>query len=87
MIIPDKYRNKSVRIVIQSSGGPGTHPFHIHGHGFQVVANGAGSFDDAALTLANSVDLRDVIVRDTVSIPSDGWVVAQYVFPLMPYNM
>ena len=80
VIIPDQYRGKTVRIVLLSNGA-GAHPFHMHGHGFQVVAYGAGSFDDAALAQANSVDLRDVIVRDTVVVPADGWMVTQYVFP------
>ena len=53
----------------------------MHGHGFQVVAYGAGSFDDAALAQANSVDLHDVIVRDTVVVPANGWMVTQFVFP------
>ena len=80
MVIPDRYRGKSVRIVLQSSGGHGVHPFHMHGHGFQVVASAAGPFDDAALSLVNSVDLHQVIVRDTVTVPSQGWVVIQSVF-------
>ena len=77
MIIPDEYEGKTVRIVLQCSNGPGTHPFHMHGHGFQVVASGAGPFDEAALARTNSVDLREVIIRDTVTVPADGWVVIQ----------
>jgi len=80
MIIPDEYREKTVRIVLQAAAGLGKHPFHMHGHGFQVVANGVGSFDDAALTLVNSVDLRDAVVRDTVVVPPETWTVIQYVF-------
>lgn len=87
MTIPDEYRGKTVRIVLQSSGGHGTHPFHMHGHGFQVIADGVGSFDDAAQALANSVDLRDAVVRDTITVPANGWIAIQYVFPPMPYNM
>lgn len=79
MIIPDDYRGKTVRIILQSLNGRGAHPFHMHGHGFLVVATGVSSFDDAALTLANSVDLREVVVRDTVTVPDGGWVVIQYV--------
>ena len=80
MIIPDEYREKTVRMVLQDSGGPGVHPFHMHGHGFQVVANGVGSFDDAALALVNSVDLHNAVVRDTVAVPAGGWIALQYVF-------
>jgi len=87
MVIPDEYRDKTVRIVLQGLNTPGSHPFHMHGHGFLVVASGVGSFDDAALTYTNSVDLHDVIVRDTLVVPSDGWAAVQYVFPVVPYNM
>lgn len=80
MVIPDEYRNKTVRIVLQDSGGPGTHPFHMHGHGFQVVANGVGSFDGAALALVDSVDLRDAVIRDSIIVPANGWIALQYVF-------
>jgi hypothetical protein len=84
MVIPDGYRGKTVRIILQSSHGPGNHPFHMHGHGFQIVATGPGAFDAAALTRTNSVDLRGVIVRDTVTVPGGGWVVIQYVFSFFP---
>lgn len=80
MIIPDEYRGKTVRIILQSVNSRGAHPFHMHGHGFQVVASGAGSFDDVALTRTNSVNLYDTIVRDTVTVPDGGWTVIQYVF-------
>ena len=84
MVIPDGYRGKTVRIILQSSHGPGNHPFHMHGHGFQIVATGPGAFDAAALTHTNSVDLRGVIVRDTVTVPGGGWVVIQCVFSFFP---
>ena len=80
MVFPDEYRGKAVRIILQSVNGRGSHPFHMHGHGFRVVASGVGSFDDAALTHANSVDLHEVVVRDTVTVPDRGWVVIQWVF-------
>lgn len=87
MVIPDAYRNKSVRIVLQSLGMPGGHPFHIHGHGFQVVASGTGPFNDMALAQTNAVDLRGVIVRDTIMVPSQGWVAVQCVFSAMPCSI
>lgn len=85
MVIPDEYRDKAVRIMLQSSNNLGTHPFHMHGHGFQVVATGAGPFSDAALAHANSADLRKVVVRNTVTIPANGRVVLQYVLPVISY--
>lgn len=86
MIIPDQYRGKVVRFILQTHGSEATHPFHMHGHGFQVVTSGVGLFDEAGSIQANSVDLRNVVVRDTIVVPGDGWVVLQYVFPPMPYN-
>jgi hypothetical protein len=77
LIIPDEYRGKTVRIILQGSTSRGAHPFHMHGHGFLVVASGVGPFDDAALAYANSVDLYEVVVRDTVIVPDGGWVVIQ----------
>jgi FtsP/CotA-like multicopper oxidase with cupredoxin domain len=80
LTIPDQYNGENVRIVVSVVGGA-THPFHLHGHGFQVVASGLGSFNDTALAQVNSVNLRDVIVRDTVIVQGGGWIVIQYVFP------
>ena len=87
LMIPDEYRGEAVRIILQTNGSEGTHPFHIHGHGFQVVATGTGVFDDAALAQVNSVDLNGAVVRDTIIVPGDGWRAVQYVFPQIPCNM
>ena len=78
--IPDQYNGKNVRVVVLFTGG-GSHPFHLHGHGFQVVASGIGSFNDTALAQVNAVDLSDVIVRDTAIVQGGGWIVIQYLFP------
>ena len=83
MIIPDKFRKKIVQIVLQSLSDPGAHPFHLHGHGFQVVASGVGQFDETAQAYVNSIDLRGVIIRDTVIVPKNGWVALRLVFPVM----
>jgi len=79
MTIPDGYRNKTVRIVLQNSGNPGGHPFHMHGHGFQVVGRGSGPFDATTEAQVNSVNLRDVVVRDTAIVPPSGWMVIQFI--------
>ena len=78
MTIPDRYSGENVRIVVLITG-TGTHPFHLHGHGFQVVASGIGSLNDTVLAEVNSVDLNDVIVRDTAIVHGGGWIVIQYV--------
>ena len=86
LTIPDQYRGENVRIVVLVTGR-GTHPFHTHGHAFQVLGSGIGSFDDAALAKVNAVNLRDVIVRDTAVVQGGGWLVIQYMFPRSPRNM
>ena len=78
--IPDQYNGKNVRVVVLFTGG-GSHPFHLHGHGFQVVASGIGSFNDTVLAQVNAVDLSTVIVRDTAVVLGGGWIVIQCVFP------
>lgn len=87
MVIPDGYRNETVRIVLQSEIGHGGHPFHMHGHGFQVVASGLGLFNETSLRLTNSVDLRGAVVRDTVTVPGMGWIAVQYVVSVVPYGI
>lgn len=79
MVIPDSVRGKEVRILIHSSGFPGTHPFHSHGGGFKIVMFGTGNFTQDDLNRVDKVDVREVIERDTVIVPSLGWVMIQYV--------
>ena len=67
--------------MVVSFNGLGIHPFHLHGHGFQVIASGAGPFNDTVLAQVNAVNLNDVIVRDTATVKGGGWIVIQYVFP------
>lgn len=80
IIIPDDIRGKDVRILVHSSGFPGTHPFHAHGGGFKVVAFGTGNFTDEDLGRVDEIDVRQVIERDTVIVPSLGWVMIQCVY-------
>ena len=78
MTIPDQYQNQNVRVILQAQGF-GTHPFHLHGHGFQVVASGLGPFNDTLLPQVDAVDLSTTIVRDTAILDGNGWLVIQYV--------
>ena len=80
LTIPDQYNGENVRVVVLFTG-LSTHPFHLHGHGFQVIASGIGPFNDTVLAQVNAVNLGDVIVRDTATVQGGGWIVIQYVFP------
>jgi Multicopper oxidase len=79
MFIPDTARGKEVRLVMQSSGIPGTHPYHSHGRGLKVIASGSGNFTHDDLDKVNMVDTANVVERDTIVIPSLGWVLTQCV--------
>lgn len=50
--------NKTVRIVVVNTT-PAPHPMHIHGHDFQVLAEGFGSWDGTITNLSNP-QRRDV---------------------------
>jgi laccase len=68
-----------VQIVFQSSSslaGPETHPMHLHGQSFYVVATGLGNFDEASNVQMNLVDPP---LRNTVVVPSGGWTVIRFV--------
>jgi laccase len=68
-----------VQIVLQSSStlaGPETHPIHLHGQSFYVVATGLGNFDEASNVQMNLVDPP---LRNTVVVPSGGWTVIRFV--------
>ncbi|KAJ2778191.1 ferroxidase fet3 [Coemansia javaensis] len=52
----------------------GTHPFHLHGHHFQLIARGPVPYDAAAAPEAAAAPIS----RDTVSIPSMEYVVLRF---------
>lgn len=66
-----------VEMVI-NNGDPGKHPFHLHGHVFQLVkrsAEGEGDFDPAADWTAPENPMR----RDVIQVPPQGHAVIRYV--------
>lgn len=67
--------NKTVRIVLNTNiGAP--HPMHLHGHSFQVLAQGPGVWDgtlDASVSSSNNPPRRDVQVQ-----PRLGHLVIQF---------
>jgi laccase len=70
--------NTSVELVLQDTSilGAESHPLHLHGFNFFVVGQGFGNFDsnkDPA-----KFNLVDPIERNTVGVPSGGWVAIRF---------
>ncbi|XP_010275879.1 PREDICTED: laccase-17-like [Nelumbo nucifera] len=71
--------NTSVELVMQDTSilGAESHPLHLHGFNFFVVGQGFGNFDpnkDPA-----SFNLVDPVERNTVGVPSGGWVAIRFI--------
>ncbi|XWS53199.1 hypothetical protein CRYUN_Cryun11dG0137500 [Craigia yunnanensis] len=70
--------NTTVELVMQDTSilGAESHPLHLHGFNFFVVGQGFGNFDpnkDPA-----KFNLIDPIERNTVGVPSGGWVAIRF---------
>ncbi|RVW33764.1 Laccase-17 [Vitis vinifera] len=70
--------NTSVELVMQDTSilGAESHPLHLHGFNFFVVGQGFGNYDpnkDPA-----KFNLVDPIERNTVGVPSGGWVAIRF---------
>ncbi|OQO13561.1 hypothetical protein B0A48_01790 [Cryoendolithus antarcticus] len=63
---------KAVRIVLTSVGFPASHPMHIHGHNFYVLAEGLGPWD--GMTIINQANPQR---RDVQRIRPNGYLVVQ----------
>ncbi|KAJ4725924.1 Laccase [Melia azedarach] len=68
----------SVELIMQDTSilGAESHPLHLHGFNFFVVGQGFGNFDpnkDPA-----KFNLVDPIERNTVGVPSGGWVAIRF---------
>lgn len=62
-----------LRVIMTSEGFPASHPMHIHGHNFQVLATGTGTWDGS--TIVNAANPQR---RDTQIVPPNGYLVVQY---------
>ena len=65
--------------IILNNDDPGKHPFHLHGHAFQVVARSeeeAGAFDanNSTQTAFATTPMR----RDTVLVRPNGHIVLRF---------
>lgn len=70
--------NTKVELVMQDTSiiGAESHPLHLHGFNFFVVGQGFGNFDpnkDPA-----KFNLVDPAERNTVGVPSGGWVAIRF---------
>lgn len=70
--------NASVELVLQDTSilGAESHPLHLHGFNFFIVGEGFGNYDptnDPA-----KFNLVDPVERNTVGIPSGGWVAIRF---------
>jgi len=65
--------NGVIEIRLFNPGGA-QHPFHLHGHSFQILGIGKGSkVDESQLNFKNPTR------RDTVTAPAGSWVVIRFV--------
>ncbi|KAL6905921.1 hypothetical protein ACP4OV_003522 [Aristida adscensionis] len=71
--------NETVEMVLQNTRliAKESHPMHLHGFNFFVLAQGFGNYDDAAAPpLFNLVNPQE---RNTVAVPTGGWAVIRFV--------
>ncbi|GAV78290.1 Cu-oxidase domain-containing protein/PPR domain-containing protein/Cu-oxidase_2 domain-containing protein/Cu-oxidase_3 domain-containing protein/PPR_2 domain-containing protein/DYW_deaminase domain-containing protein, partial [Cephalotus follicularis] len=71
--------NTSVELVMQDTNILGTesHPLHIHGYNFYVVGHGFGNYDSN--NDPGNFNYVDPVQRNTVAVPSGGWVAIRFV--------
>ncbi|KAK8632285.1 hypothetical protein V6N13_072679 [Hibiscus sabdariffa] len=70
--------NTSVELVLQDTSilGAESHPLHLHGFNFFVLAQGVGNFDPQ--NDPTKFNLVDPAERNTVGVPSGGWVAIRF---------
>ncbi|RPB16250.1 hypothetical protein P167DRAFT_551443 [Morchella conica CCBAS932] len=55
----------------------GNHPFHLHGHRFWVLGQGKGYYDMGGYGSGEGLEVRNPLVRDTVTVEAYGWVLVR----------
>nr|XP_043621384.1 laccase-2-like [Erigeron canadensis] len=70
--------NTTVELVMQGTStlGAENHPLHLHGYNFFVVGQGSGNFNST--TDPPNFNLVDPVERNTVGVPSGGWVAIRF---------
>ncbi|KAG1365827.1 laccase-6-like [Cocos nucifera] len=71
--------NATVEMVLQDTAilGIESHPMHLHGFDFFVVAQGFGNYNHAVAE--KSYNLVDPQMRNTISVPTGGWAVIRFI--------
>uniref|UniRef100_A0A6V7QU97 laccase n=1 Tax=Ananas comosus var. bracteatus TaxID=296719 RepID=A0A6V7QU97_ANACO len=70
--------NSTVEMVLQNTAilAAESHPMHLHGYDFYVLAQGFGNYDNAkARECFNLVDPQK---RNTIAVPTGGWAVIRF---------
>ncbi|XP_006645019.2 laccase-6 [Oryza brachyantha] len=72
--------NATVEMVLQNTAlvGLESHPMHLHGFNFFVVAQGFGNYDGVE-DGAGKLNLVNPQERNTVAVPTGGWAVIRFV--------
>ncbi|KAM3588569.1 hypothetical protein VKS41_001011 [Umbelopsis sp. WA50703] len=70
-------RPKVLQIVIQGGVNGGEHPFHLHGHTFQIVGTGLGTFDPN--NDERNFNIENPTRRDVAVVPRKGWIAIRFV--------
>ncbi|XP_066356565.1 laccase-25-like isoform X1 [Miscanthus floridulus] len=71
--------NETVEMVLQNTRliAKESHPMHLHGFNFFVLAQGFGNYDEATAT--PQFNLVNPQERNTVAVPTGGWAVIRFV--------
>lgn len=68
--------------IVLNNMDPGLHPFHLHGHTFQVISRSEGTDDDENPQIYDPTNHKDFpehpMVRDTVMVNTNGFVVLRF---------
>ncbi|KAL6138844.1 hypothetical protein ACLB2K_064123 [Fragaria x ananassa] len=71
--------NSTVQLVLQDTGiiAPENHPVHLHGFNFFAIGRGLGNYNPK--TDPKNFNLVDPVERNTISVPSGGWVAIRFI--------
>ncbi|GMP67891.1 hypothetical protein CsSME_00027721 [Camellia sinensis var. sinensis] len=70
--------NSTVEMVLQNTASLGieSHPMHLHGFNFHVLAQGFGNYDP--INDPKKFNLLNPQARNTIAVPTGGWVVVRF---------
>lgn len=66
--------NGTVRIILNTTVGPGAHPYHLHGHSFQILGYLNGTYNEHK----HELNLVNPPRRDTAMVPVNATAVFQF---------